>query len=157
MSSEDGQQETPTIEKIAVIGAGQMGGGIIQVLALAGYDVVLLDINQEQIDQALDRVSVLTEAADHARMIREQHPELGLFVDLDPGYHRTGAPLSDSVRVTEAIAESSEALRGLHFYDGHLVPGDRAAREQDCAAIYTEFADFARSLDRPELESQHSG
>ena len=61
MSSEGDQQEMPTIETIGVIGAGQMGGGIIQVLALAGYDVVLLDINQEQIDQALERVGRLTE------------------------------------------------------------------------------------------------
>ena len=52
MSSDDDQQETPAIEKIGVIGAGQMGGGIIQVLALAGYDVVLVDINEEQIGQA---------------------------------------------------------------------------------------------------------
>jgi 3-hydroxybutyryl-CoA dehydrogenase len=61
MSIEGEKRETPAIERIGVIGAGQMGGGIIQVLALAGYDVVLIDINQEQIDGALERVSRLTE------------------------------------------------------------------------------------------------
>ncbi|MBC6445548.1 MAG: NAD(P)-binding domain-containing protein, partial [Alphaproteobacteria bacterium GM202ARS2] len=61
MSIEGEKRETPTIASIGVIGAGQMGGGIIQVLALAGYDVVLIDINQEQIDRALERASRLTE------------------------------------------------------------------------------------------------
>ena len=35
------------VEKIGVIGAGQMGNGIAHVLALAGYDIVLDDINKD--------------------------------------------------------------------------------------------------------------
>ncbi len=41
------------INKIMVIGAGQMGGGIAQVAATAGLQVVLNDINQDFIDQRL--------------------------------------------------------------------------------------------------------
>ncbi len=41
------------VERIGVIGAGQMGSGIAHVLTLAGYDVVLEDVNQEQIDKSL--------------------------------------------------------------------------------------------------------
>jgi 3-hydroxybutyryl-CoA dehydrogenase len=41
------------IERIAVVGAGQMGSGIAHVLSLAGYDVVLVDLGQEQLDNAL--------------------------------------------------------------------------------------------------------
>ncbi|WP_417518761.1 3-hydroxybutyryl-CoA dehydrogenase [Minwuia sp.] len=45
--------ETGSIRSIGVIGAGQMGNGIAHVCALAGYDVVLNDISQEQLDKAL--------------------------------------------------------------------------------------------------------
>ncbi|WP_293572972.1 3-hydroxybutyryl-CoA dehydrogenase [Phaeobacter sp.] len=41
------------IQKIGVIGAGQMGNGIAHVMALAGYDVVLNDINQDALDAAI--------------------------------------------------------------------------------------------------------
>jgi 3-hydroxybutyryl-CoA dehydrogenase len=41
------------VEKIGVIGAGQMGTGIAHVLALAGYDVVLDDINKEALAKSL--------------------------------------------------------------------------------------------------------
>jgi len=41
------------IQKIGIIGAGQMGNGIAHVCALAGYDVVLNDISQDMLDKAV--------------------------------------------------------------------------------------------------------
>ncbi len=41
------------IKTIGVIGAGQMGAGIAQVAALAGYNVILNDIKQEFIDRGM--------------------------------------------------------------------------------------------------------
>ena len=35
-----------TIQSIAVLGAGQMGNGITQVAAAAGYNVTMIDIEQ---------------------------------------------------------------------------------------------------------------
>jgi len=46
-----------SIERIGVIGAGQMGNGIAHVLSLAGFDVMLEDVNPEQLGQALERIS----------------------------------------------------------------------------------------------------
>jgi 3-hydroxybutyryl-CoA dehydrogenase len=40
------------IEKIGVVGAGQMGNGIAHVCALAGYDVVMEDVNPDALDKA---------------------------------------------------------------------------------------------------------
>jgi 3-hydroxybutyryl-CoA dehydrogenase len=44
------------INKVSVIGAGQMGNGIAHVLAAAGIDVFLKDISQEQLDKALKTI-----------------------------------------------------------------------------------------------------
>lgn len=41
------------IQKVGVIGAGQMGNGIAHVFALAGYDVLLNDISQDALDKAV--------------------------------------------------------------------------------------------------------
>ena len=41
------------IKKIMVIGAGQMGGGIAQVSAQAGYDTVQYDINMDLVSKGL--------------------------------------------------------------------------------------------------------
>ena len=42
------------IQKIGVIGAGQMGNGIAHVMALAEYDVLLNDIDQDALNNALE-------------------------------------------------------------------------------------------------------
>jgi 3-hydroxybutyryl-CoA dehydrogenase len=39
-------------ERICVVGAGQMGSGIAQVAAVAGYDVTLVDVSRDQLDRA---------------------------------------------------------------------------------------------------------
>lgn len=41
------------IKRVAVIGAGQMGSGIAQVIAQAGIPVILRDLNTEVLDRAL--------------------------------------------------------------------------------------------------------
>jgi 3-hydroxybutyryl-CoA dehydrogenase len=40
------------IQKVGVIGAGQMGNGIAHVSSLAGYDVKLVDVDKTQLDKA---------------------------------------------------------------------------------------------------------
>ncbi len=45
------------IKKVGVIGAGQMGNGIAHVIALAGYEVLLNDIDLERVDQALATIN----------------------------------------------------------------------------------------------------
>ncbi|MFH2048597.1 MAG: 3-hydroxybutyryl-CoA dehydrogenase [bacterium] len=41
------------IKKVAVIGCGTMGNGICQVVAMTGYNVVLIDVKQEFLDKAM--------------------------------------------------------------------------------------------------------
>ena len=45
------------IQKIGVIGAGQMGNGIAQVAAVAGYEVVMIDIKEEYIQKGMETIN----------------------------------------------------------------------------------------------------
>ncbi|MFT5868013.1 MAG: 3-hydroxybutyryl-CoA dehydrogenase [Paracoccaceae bacterium] len=69
------------IQKIGIVGAGQMGNGIAHVCALAGFDVVLNDISAEGLENAValidrnlerqvtrEKVSAETKAATMARI-----------------------------------------------------------------------------------------
>ncbi len=42
-----------SIQTIAVLGAGQMGNGIAQVAACAGYDVIMVDIEQAYVERGI--------------------------------------------------------------------------------------------------------
>ena len=45
------------IKSIGVIGAGQMGHGVARVCAVAGYDVVLQDVDAETLTQATEKIA----------------------------------------------------------------------------------------------------
>ncbi len=40
------------VQKIGIVGAGQMGNGIAHVCALAGYDIIMADMSSEALDKA---------------------------------------------------------------------------------------------------------
>ncbi|MEH6520139.1 3-hydroxybutyryl-CoA dehydrogenase [Sulfitobacter sp.] len=42
------------IQKIGIVGAGQMGNGIAHVMSLAGYDVMLNDISEDALSKAME-------------------------------------------------------------------------------------------------------
>ena len=45
-----------TVQRIGVVGAGQMGNGIAHVLALAGYDVLMTDISRDALAAAVETI-----------------------------------------------------------------------------------------------------
>ncbi len=58
MADQDAAAEGPMdVKSVGVIGAGQMGTGIAHVCALAGYDVQLSDISEDQAKAALDIIA----------------------------------------------------------------------------------------------------
>ena len=70
-----------SIERVGVIGAGQMGNGIAHVLSLAGFDVVLEDINPEAVDKGLQRI----ERNMHRQSARGLRKRLGIARREDGG------------------------------------------------------------------------
>jgi 3-hydroxybutyryl-CoA dehydrogenase len=70
------------MKKIAVIGAGTMGNGIVHVFAQHGFDVTMVDVNPDQLTKALATIeknldrqvskNVLTEEAKTATLARIQ-------------------------------------------------------------------------------------
>ncbi|SEJ65013.1 3-hydroxybutyryl-CoA dehydrogenase [Bhargavaea ginsengi] len=60
------------IKHVMVIGAGQMGGGIAQVCAQAGFDVTLNDISEEAYEKGLGVISKnLSRGVEKSRMTEE--------------------------------------------------------------------------------------
>ena len=57
MEATSGHNLTPEINNVGVIGAGQMGGGIAHVCALAGYNVKLSDVDEGRLGQSLETMS----------------------------------------------------------------------------------------------------
>jgi D-serine deaminase-like pyridoxal phosphate-dependent protein len=92
------------------------------------------------------RVSLLTEDPDHVREVVAVAPNLGAYVDLNPGYDRTGIPHHDRDRIQATAEAAASALRGLHDYEGHVRSPDAASRAADCSKIFGELSEIAADL-----------
>ena len=57
------------IKQVGVVGCGQMGGGIAQVSAQAGYQVIVSEVNEELLNKGLAKIdSVLARAVEKERI-----------------------------------------------------------------------------------------
>ncbi len=133
-----------SIERVGIIGAGQMGGGIAHVCALAGFDVIIEDVNAD----ALGRAKSLIEKNMHRQAAR------GLIKDdlVEPALKRISTTQSlddfkDRDLVIEAATEDESVKRKI-FQD--LCP---RLTEKTLIATNTSSISVTRlaaSTDRPE-------
>jgi len=66
-----------SIQKVMVIGAGQMGSGIAQVCAQAGYDVTLNDLKGEFVERGLSSIGKnLARAVEKGRMSADEKDQV---------------------------------------------------------------------------------
>ena len=133
-----------SIERIGVIGAGQMGTGIAHVMALAGYDVVLDDINKDALSKATAQIEKNMQRQAHRGVIKDEaiKPALARI-------HTTGSidDLKDRDLVIEAATEN-EAVKKKLFHDlcPKLSPNAMIATNTSSISVTR----LAASTDRPE-------
>jgi 3-hydroxybutyryl-CoA dehydrogenase len=98
------------VKTIGVVGAGQMGSGIAQVAAQAGYEVLLLDVSQEALERGLGAIRrSLAKFLEKGRITEEAlEAALGRIrttLDLEA--------LGEADLIVEAIVEDEGAKRAL--------------------------------------------
>ena len=99
------------IKKVAVIGGGTMGNGIVHVFALNGYDVKLVETKQEFADRALNTID-----KNLSRMVSKEkisEGEKASALDrIQPHLNIPGAVM-DSDLIVEAVPENFELKKKI--------------------------------------------
>jgi 3-hydroxybutyryl-CoA dehydrogenase len=132
------------IQSVGVLGAGQMGSGIVQVAAVAGYEVTLSDISQEALDRAVANINKSLAKLASKGIITEE------IRDSVPSRIRTSTSLESVGRtdlVVEAVTEDV-ALKKKIFEDL-----DRTAAPKTILATNTSsisITQIAAVTSRPE-------
>ena len=91
------------IETVGIIGAGQMGSGIAQVAATAGYKVLLYDISADRIEAATEDESVKRKI--YAQLCPQLNPQAILATNTS----------SISITRLAAATDRPERFMGVHF------------------------------------------
>lgn len=129
---------------LGVVGAGTMGSGIAQVAALSQFDVVLYDINDTILRQALERIKTdLKKGVEKGKLTQEQ--TTAAFSRIHPRTHLTD--LSHSDIVIEAVIEDLRIKKDLYRHlEADTKPNTILASNTSSLSITA----IASALQRPE-------
>ena len=131
------------LRRIGVIGSGQMGGGIAHVCALAGYDVVVTDINDDALQRGREAIDRNLSRQVSRGKIREEEKDAALGrIQMGLDY----ALFGDCDMVIEAATEKEQIKREIFK---KLTP---ALRPEALIATNTSSISITRlasSTDRP--------
>ncbi len=133
------------IERIAVLGAGQMGNGIAQVAACAGYEVVMIDIKQDYLDNGLAAIeNSLSRVVKKERMTQQDADKAISLISTST--EKTSA--ADADLVVEAIPEIPE-LKFSTFGELDLICKPEAILASNTSSIsINAIADATNRPDR---------
>jgi 3-hydroxybutyryl-CoA dehydrogenase len=126
------------MKKITVIGAGTMGNGIAHVCALSGYEIVLSDISQEQLDQAIKTITRNLDRMVSKEKITEDAKQSALnsiktTIDLKVG-------VTDSDLVIEAATENKEIKKSIFREMDEFAPDHAILATNTSSISITEIA-----------------
>ena len=143
-TGDQAEKMSPTIRKIGVIGAGQMGNGIAHVAALAGMDVLLNDISGDRINAGLATINGNLARQVQRKLIAEEDRQ-GALKRIAPA--ETLDKLGDCDLVIESASEKEEVKRKI-FSD--LCPNLKPEAIVGTNTSSISITRLAASTDRPE-------
>jgi enoyl-CoA hydratase/3-hydroxyacyl-CoA dehydrogenase len=126
------------MERATVLGAGFMGHGIGELLALAGFEVTLVDINEEVLKKAMDSISWSLGKFAEKKTIREEDAKAALAriktnVDLE-------AAVIDADLVVEAVPENMELKKSIFSRINTAAPENAILASNTSSLSITEMA-----------------
>lgn len=125
------------MKKVMVVGAGQMGSGIAQVCATAGYDVILNDVNEERVQWGLNNITKsLNKFVEKGTLSEQQRDEA-------MGRIRTSTDLrdgSDVDVVIEAVVENMDVKTALFAQLDEITPSHAILATNTSSLPITEIA-----------------
>jgi enoyl-CoA hydratase/3-hydroxyacyl-CoA dehydrogenase len=125
------------MERATVLGAGLMGHGIGELLALAGFEVTLVDINEEVLKKAMDNISWSLGKFAEKKTIRDEDAKAALAriktnVDLE-------AAVSDADLVVEAVPEKIELKKSIFKRLDEAAPANAILASNTSSLSITEM------------------
>ena len=133
------------MQKIGVIGAGQMGLGIAQTAAQSGFEVCLSDLNLETASKGLDRIGTqLQKMVEKAKLSSSERDQTLSRIKPIASLKE----VSDCDLIIEAVSEKFD-LKAAIFKELDLVAGPQAVLATNTSSIsITKIAAQTKRADR---------
>jgi len=139
-----GDSDGDSINKVGIVGAGQMGRGIAHVIALSGYGVALHDVAKEKVDEALDVIDKnLTRQVASGKISEDEKREALSRIS----YAESMSTFGDADLVIEAATEDETVKRKIFVALCPFLKPDAIVSTNTSSISITRLA---AATDRPE-------
>jgi 3-hydroxybutyryl-CoA dehydrogenase len=142
--SAQGDLDMKPINKIGIVGAGQMGSGIAHVVALSGFDVAMHDVAKDKVDAAISVIDKNLARQVASGKISEEERKQALS---RISYAETMQAFADADLVIEAATEDETVKRKIFVALCPYLKSDAIVSTNTSSISITRLA---AATDRPE-------
>ncbi|PSQ29699.1 3-hydroxybutyryl-CoA dehydrogenase [Halobacteriales archaeon SW_6_65_46] len=132
------------VSQVTVLGAGSMGHGITEIAALAGYDVVMRDIEQELVDDGFESIKWSLEKLSEKGVVSEEAETVLGRIDTEVDLETA---VADADLVIEAAPEQMEIKKEIFSDLDDFAPEEAILASNTSSLSITEIA---TATSRPE-------
>ena len=125
------------IRRVTVLGAGNMGHGITEVVAIAGYDVTMRDINEEFVTNGYESIEWSLEKLAEKGLIDESAEDVLDRIDTEVDLE---SAVSDADLVIEAVPEQMDLKKEVFIDLDQFAPEDALLASNTSSLSVTEMA-----------------
>ncbi|NUC70926.1 enoyl-CoA hydratase/isomerase family protein [Haloterrigena sp. SYSU A558-1] len=133
-----------SIDRVAVLGAGNMGHGITEVTAMAGYDVTMRDIEDEFVEDGYESIEWSLQKLEEKELIDESAETVLERIDTTTDLE---AAVADADLVIEAAPEELDLKHDI-FSDLEEYTGEDTLLATNTSSL--PITDIAEAVDTPE-------
>ena len=134
------------IKKVAIVGSGSMGHGISEMLTMTGYQVTMIDINDELLQKAKEKIKwSLDKFVEKKRIRREDADAAMARISMTTSYEQAGKDMDLAI---EAVPENMELKKRVFGMLDSVAPSHAMLASNTSTLSITEMGKATKRPDK---------
>jgi enoyl-CoA hydratase/3-hydroxyacyl-CoA dehydrogenase len=134
------------LKKVAIVGSGAMGHGIAELLAMAGYEVVMIDISDELLQKGKEKIKWSLDKFVEKKRIRKEDADAALArISTTTSYEQAGKDIDLAI---EAVPENMDLKRKVFSTLDSAAPPNAILASNTSTLSITEMGKATKRPDK---------
>ncbi|PIU59790.1 3-hydroxybutyryl-CoA dehydrogenase [Candidatus Bathyarchaeota archaeon CG07_land_8_20_14_0_80_47_9] len=134
------------LKKVAIVGSGAMGHGIAELLAMTGYEVVMIDINGELLQKGKEKIKWSLDKFVEKKRIRKEDADATLArISTTTSYEQAGRDIDLAI---EAVPENMELKKKVFSTLDSVAPPNAILASNTSTLSITEMGKTTKRPDK---------
>jgi enoyl-CoA hydratase/3-hydroxyacyl-CoA dehydrogenase len=134
------------LKKAAIVGSGAMGHGIAELLAMTGYEVVMIDVNDELLQKGKEKIKWSLDKFVEKKRIRKEDADAALArISTTTSYEQAGKDIDLAI---EAVPENMDLKKKVFSTLDSAAPPNAILASNTSTLSITEMGKATRRPDK---------